>query len=108
VVVLGGCGQGRRPEVGEKWAQATFALRCAPCHGATGRGDGAEGASLAPRPRDLTDRGWQAGATDAQIGRVIVSGGPAIGRSGRMPGAPDLMNRPEEVAALVRYIRGLR
>jgi mono/diheme cytochrome c family protein len=86
----------------------TYALRCAPCHGPQGHGDGALGAKLEPRPRDLTDAGWQAQTTDDQLRRVIVSGGPAIGRSQAMPGAPDLMSRPAEVAALVGYIRGLR
>ena len=33
--------------------QALYLASCAPCHGATGHGDGPEAASFKPRPRDL-------------------------------------------------------
>lgn len=35
--------------------KATYDLTCAPCHGATGKGDGASGASLDTPPADFTD-----------------------------------------------------
>lgn len=38
-----------------KQGQRVYAARCAQCHGATGRGDGATAAALDPKPADLTD-----------------------------------------------------
>lgn len=34
-------------------------------------------------------------------------GGAAVGRSPSMPGNPDLMSKPEVVAALVAHVRSL-
>jgi DMSO reductase family type II enzyme heme b subunit len=49
---------------------ATFAARCAACHGKDGRGDGPLAPVLIPRPRDLT-RGWYRF-------RSTPSGGPPL------------------------------
>jgi len=86
-------------------ARSIFATRCAGCHGASGKGDGPTAASLSPGPRDYTDRTWQASVTDAELSRVIVEGGTAVGRSAMMPPAADLRDKPEVVAELVKMIR---
>jgi mono/diheme cytochrome c family protein len=54
-LVLAGCvGQGAvQGDVGPDPAR-DFAENCAACHGAGGRGDGAAGAGLSPKPADLT------------------------------------------------------
>ena len=38
-----------------------FAQNCATCHGAEGRGDGAAGQALNPRPRNLVEGPWKKG-----------------------------------------------
>jgi uncharacterized membrane protein len=87
-------------------AREVFANRCALCHGAGGKGDGAAGQGLKPRPRDFSDAHWQASTDDANIRRIILEGGPAVGMSAAMPPAADLAGKPEVFAALVAHIRG--
>lgn len=41
--------------------QALFAMNCASCHGAEGRGDGVAGAGLNPKPRNLVTGPWKKG-----------------------------------------------
>lgn len=81
--------------------------QCAVCHGESGKGDGEAAASLDPKPNDLTSNEWQASVTDDDIRKVIVRGGPAIGKAATMPGDPALDSKPEVVAELVKYVRGL-
>ena len=80
--------------------------RCASCHGVTGKGDGAGAAILNPKPRDHTDKAWQASVTDEEIGKTILLGGAGVGKSPLMPGAPDLAGSPEVIAELVKIVRG--
>jgi mono/diheme cytochrome c family protein len=88
-------------------AEQIFATRCATCHGPEGRGDGAASAGLDPKPRNLQDPVWQQSVTDAHIENIIQYGGAAVGRSAAMPANPDLTGKPEVVAALRAYVRGL-
>ncbi len=87
-------------------AQKLFGERCSPCHGPSGLGDGPAAAALNPRPRNYTDKAWQASVTDEQIKKTIVYGGAAVGKSPIMPASPDLDSKPEVVAGLVRIVRG--
>ena len=48
-----------------------FMNTCTPCHGATGRGDGAASASLDPKPRDFSDSAWQTSIDDEYLSNVI-------------------------------------
>src|SRR4051794_10610951 len=48
-------------------AQAIFNERCAACHGTDGNGKGPAAAALNPKPRNYTDKAWQAGVTDEQL-----------------------------------------
>jgi mono/diheme cytochrome c family protein len=88
-------------------ASAIFEGRCTVCHGAGGKGDGAGSAALDPKPRDLTSADWQSSVTDEHIQKIIVYGGSAVGKAATMPANPDLDAKPEVVAELVKYIRGL-
>ena len=88
-------------------AQEIFASRCTPCHGATGGGDGAASAGLTPPPRNFHDKTWQSAVTDDHIEKIIQYGGAAVGKSPAMPSNPDLMSKPEVVAALREYVRNL-
>jgi len=86
--------------------EQVWAQRCATCHGAAGKGDGEAAVRLDPRPRDLTDPAWQKARDDASIGRTILEGGAAIGRSSLMPPHPDLAPRKAELVAWVRSLSG--
>ena len=88
-------------------AQEIFASRCTPCHGATGGGDGAASAGLTPPPRNFHDKAWQSAVTDEHIEKIIQYGGAAVGKSPAMPSNPDLMSKPEVLAALREHIRSL-
>jgi cytochrome c553 len=87
-------------------AKEMFASRCAPCHGADGKGDGPGAAALTPKPRNYTDAAWQKGVTDDAIRKTILMGGAAVGKSPIMPASPDLESKPEVVDALVKIVRG--
>ena len=87
-------------------AQTLFTTRCSPCHGLAGAGDGIAAAALIPKPRDLSAAEWQGSVTDDHISRVIRLGGPAVGLSPLMPPNPDLVEKPDVVAALVAQVRG--
>jgi cytochrome c5 len=78
---------------------------CAMCHGASGHGDGPNGASLNPKPRDYTDKAWQKSVTDAELRKAILEGGAAVGKSAAMPPNPTLRDKPEVVDALVKLVR---
>lgn len=88
-------------------AQEIYKNRCTVCHGETGKGDGAGSAALEPKPRDFTSADWQKEVTDEHLTKIIVYGGSAVGKAPTMPANPDLDAKPEVVAELVKYIRGL-
>jgi len=98
-------------EAGDEAAEAAkqiFGSRCFTCHGAQGAGDGPGSAALNPKPRDFRDATWQDSVSDDHIANIVKFGGAAVGRSPTMPGNPDLMSKPEVVAALVAHVRSLR
>lgn len=86
-------------------ARQIFSTRCASCHGLDGKGQGPAARMLAPKPRDYSGAEWQASTTDDQIRRIIVKGGPALGKSPAMPESPDLADEPEVVNELVAILR---
>ncbi|MDQ3266645.1 MAG: c-type cytochrome [Myxococcota bacterium] len=90
-----------------KLAAETFATRCTPCHGPSGKGDGPASAGLTPKPRNLGDAEWQKSVTDTHIEQVISYGGAAVGKSPAMPPNPDLADKPV-IKALREHIRQLQ
>jgi cytochrome c553 len=86
-------------------ARQIFKTVCATCHGEDGMGNGPGAAALNPKPRNYTDKAWQASVTDDQIKKTILMGGAAVGKSPAMPAQPQLKEKPEVVDALVRIIR---
>ncbi len=87
-------------------AQTIFSQRCSVCHGNTGKGDGPGAAALNPKPRNYSDAAWQKSVTDDDLKKIIVQGGQAVGKSMMMPPNPDLTEKPEVVAELVKIVRG--
>lgn len=88
-------------------AAEIYTNRCTVCHGEKGKGNGPGSAALEPKPRDFTSAEWQASVTDEHLRKIIVYGGSAVGKAPTMPANPDLDGKPEVVAELVKYIRGL-
>jgi mono/diheme cytochrome c family protein len=88
-------------------AKAIFDSRCVTCHGPQGAGDGPASAGLTPPPRNFRDPAWQQSVTDQHIEQIVQYGGAAVGKSPAMPANPDLMSKPEVVAALRAHVRGL-
>ncbi len=87
-------------------AKELFNMRCVPCHGAAGKGDGPASPSLQPPPRNLADPAWQKSVEDTYIVTIIKSGGAAVGKSPAMPSNPDL-NDPAVLTALKDHVRSL-
>jgi mono/diheme cytochrome c family protein len=90
---------------GAQAARRLFDTTCAVCHGANGHGDGVAAAALNPKPRNYSDKAWQASVTDSELRAIIVQGGAAVGKSPTMPGQPMLKAQPEVVDALIAIIR---
>jgi len=88
-------------------AAEIYTNRCTVCHGEGGKGDGAGSAALDPKPRDFTSADWQSSVDDEHLRKIIVYGGAGVGKAPTMPANPDLDAKPEVVAELVKYIRGL-
>ncbi|MFZ6031462.1 MAG: c-type cytochrome [Chloroflexota bacterium] len=83
-----------------------YAGRCATCHGEAGRGDGAGGAALNPKPTDLTALD---AASDGYIYWRIAEGGmvePFKSQGSAMPAWKNVLSE-EETWQLVTYIRTL-
>lgn len=91
----------------KKEAEELFSTRCMTCHGPQGHGDGPASAGLTPKPRNFSDKTWQATVTNAHIENIILNGGMAVGKSPAMPPNPDLLPKPAVVKGLRAYIRNL-
>lgn len=87
-------------------AKNLYQMRCAICHGQNGKGDGAGAAALDPKPRDYTNKEWQASVTDEDLKKIITGGGQSVGKSPIMPPNPDLGQKPEVLDGIIAVIRG--
>jgi mono/diheme cytochrome c family protein len=77
---------------------------CTRCHGERGRGDGAEGARLATKPRDFTDCARMHAINDQELVTVIREGGATLHLSKDMPPWGTAL-QDQQIADLVAYIR---
>ena len=84
--------------------QRAYLTRCAPCHGANGRGSWRATIVLI-RPGDLTDREAMSQLSDEYLVGLIKNGGATIGTPG-MPAFGYHLTDPE-IRALVSHVRGL-
>jgi len=82
-------------------AMPIFAQRCSPCHGLTGRGDGAAGSALSPPPSNLTEP-HTGDHTPGDIHWWLTHGKP---RSG-MPGFEGTITEADRWR-LIQYVRAL-
>lgn len=83
--------------------KAKFQQLCATCHGQAGKGDGPAGASLNPKPRDLS----VTTKTDAELKTIMTKGGAAAGLSPTMPPMGATLSDPE-LANVIAFIRSLK
>jgi cytochrome c len=108
VASASGGGSGMSAAAATAEATKIFSMRCTPCHGPEGRGDGPASGGLTPHPRNFHDNVWQHHASDEHIEKIIQFGGAAVGKSPSMPPNPDLTDKPEIVSALKDHIRTFR
>ena len=80
-------------------ASSLWLTHCAVCHGAEGRGDGPSRPAGAAQP-DFTRADWQSGRSNEELALAIARG------RGAMPAFAPMLP-PEEIAALVFFVRGL-
>jgi high-affinity iron transporter len=80
-----------------------FNTNCAVCHGIEGNGDGAGGAALTPKPRNLHDAAstWTQGNSPLSIFYTLTNGSPGTG----MASYKSLL--PEDRFALMHYVVSL-
>jgi mono/diheme cytochrome c family protein len=82
-----------------------FAKSCAGCHGDTGKANGSASAALNPKPKDLSDKAYNAKLEDTYLHNIIAKGGSAVGKAPMMP--PFAQLKQQEVDDVVAYIRSL-
>lgn len=93
------------PEQAHIEARDYYRKMCVSCHGEAGRGDGPAADVLAVKPRDFAAPGFLAGVDQGQLQRVILEGGPAVGKSAQMPPHPILSEKPQVLRALGELVR---
>ncbi|MFN7954809.1 MAG: cytochrome c [bacterium] len=100
-LAIAASGVARADEVADK----QFKKYCQKCHGAEGKGDGAEGATLAEKPRDFTDCAAMAKESDDKLFEVVKVGGKAIaGKKSEMPAMGKSLS-DDEIKNLVAKVR---
>jgi cytochrome c553 len=82
----------------------TYQVYCSRCHGDTGQGDGPDGATLSPKPRDFSDCAVMSKIPDATITKAITNGGAAVDLSRDMPAWGEELSG-KKISALAAYVR---
>ena len=86
--------------------QRTYVHYCQTCHGETGAGDGFNAFNLDPRPRDLSDPGFQKSKSDADLSDAVRRGGAGVGLSPLMPPWGHTLSS-RQIDAVVLHVRSL-
>ena len=82
----------------------TYQVYCSRCRGDSGQGDGADGATLSPKPRDFTDCAVMGKIPDATVVKAITSGGASVDLSRDMPAWGEELSG-KKIAELAAYVR---
>ncbi len=85
---------------------ALYGRWCAGCHGAKGNGDGPNAPNLPVAAAKHADARTTALRSDDALYDTVHGGGAIMNRSARMPAFGGTLS-PQEIRALVRYIRSL-
>jgi mono/diheme cytochrome c family protein len=94
------------------WAQnqaegkKLYTTYCSSCHGESGKGDGAAGASLPVKPADHTNGAAMNQLSDSFLVEIISKGGGAAGKSTFMPAWGGALN-DKQIRDIVAYIRSI-
>ena len=83
--------------------EGIYSVRCAPCHGANGGGDGPAAAGITPKPRNFRDPEFWRGRTIEQLRLVVRQGKPGT----LMPPFEGVLSAAE-VDDVVGYLQGFR
>jgi mono/diheme cytochrome c family protein len=83
--------------------ESIYSVRCAPCHGANGGGDGPAAAGITPKPRNFRDPDFWRGRPVDQLRLVVRQGKPGT----LMPPFEGVLS-PAEVDDVVGYVQGFR
>ena len=84
--------------------KSKYDMYCVACHGADGKANGAAAAAMKPRPRNFTDKKWQASVDDARLVKVLKEGGASVGLSSSMAAWSGVLT-DDEINAVVAYVR---
>jgi mono/diheme cytochrome c family protein len=86
-------------------AQKHYNKYCAKCHGAEGRGDGEQGATLKQKPKVFTDCAEMKKDDDEKLFHTVKFGGePVDNHKSDMPSIGKSLD-DEEIRGLVAYVR---
>jgi mono/diheme cytochrome c family protein len=89
-------------EEGER-GRDVYEVRCAPCHGSTGAGDGPAAAAITPKPRNFRDPDFWKGRTPVQL-RLVVK----HGRPGTLMAPFEGVLSEDEIDDVVAYVQTFR
>ena len=84
--------------------ESRFTIRCAMCHGQSGKGDGPAAASLKPKPQDHSDAEYMSGLTNDYMFKIIKQGGAAVGKAPTMPAHSGTLS-DDDIWNVIAYIR---
>ena len=83
--------------------KAVYEIRCAPCHGSTGTGDGPAAAALEPKPRNFRDPSFWRARTRTSLRLTVEQGRP-----GTMMSPFKGVLTDAEIDGVVRYVESFR
>jgi len=83
--------------------KATYELRCSPCHGNDGHGDGPAAQTITPKPRNFHDAAFWKATTPEQIRKVVHEGKPQT----LMAGFEGVLSEAE-IDDVIAYIQSFR
>jgi mono/diheme cytochrome c family protein len=92
------------PEFRVTKGEVIYSRYCSFCHGESGEGDGLNAFSILIKPRNFNDQNTMAQKSDAELEKVILSGGVSQGLSQYMPAFGKTLSNLE-AKYLIRYIR---
>jgi|RhiMetdeSRZDD1v2_1073273.scaffolds.fasta_scaffold769810_2 high-affinity iron transporter len=83
--------------------QSVYDLRCAPCHGTDGGGDGPAAVAITPKPRNFHDPAFWNGRTADQLRLVVKQG-----KTGTLMPPFEGILSDAEIADVVTYVQHFR
>jgi high-affinity iron transporter len=83
--------------------KAVYEIRCAPCHGDSGEGNGPAAAALEPKPRNFRDAAFWRGRSRTSLKLVVEQGRP-----GTMMAPFKGVLSDAEIDGVVRYVESFR